>query len=56
MNRAYAFGHKMCVITYERKFVRLDELGKANYDDEPYLIKHEGIYMFGGVTGMTQNE
>ena len=46
----------MVVITYNRKFVRLSELGAPNYDDEPYIIKNEGVYMFGGVTGMTVNE
>ena len=52
MNKAYAFGHKMCVVTYNRKVVRFDELGGPNYDDEPYVIKHEGVYMFGGLIGL----
>lgn len=56
MNKAYAYGHQMTVITYNRSFVKFNQLGKANYDEEPYLIKHEGIYMFGGVTGMTESE
>lgn len=51
MNRAHVFGHKMIVITYKRSFVKYDQLGDINFDKEPFLIKHEGVYMFGGVIG-----
>jgi len=51
MNKAHVFGHKIIVIAYKRSFVKYDSLGEMNFDKEPSLIKHEGIYMFGGVIG-----
>jgi len=51
MNTAYCYGHKMAVITYQRSFVKFDKMGEVDYDQEPFYIANEGIYMFGGVTG-----
>lgn len=41
----------MVVITYKRKHVKIDSLGEVDYGHEPYFIKHEGVYSFGGVFG-----
>ena len=41
----------MCCVTYKRAFVELDQLGEVDLGSMPFYIKHEGIYMFGGVFG-----
>jgi len=53
MNTAHAFGHKMVVVTYKRSLVKYDELGECDYDNEPFFVAKEGVYMFGGVIGKT---
>jgi len=45
------YGHKMCVVSKTREHVELNSMGEIIKDsvNEKYVIKHEGIYMFGGV-------
>ena len=45
------YGHKMCVVSKNRHHVELNCLGEIIKDsvNEKHPIKHEGIYMFGGV-------
>mmetsp|Transcript_28809 Transcript_28809/g.43493 ORF Transcript_28809/g.43493 Transcript_28809/m.43493 type:complete len:171 (+) Transcript_28809:145-657(+) len=52
----HCYGHKMTVITYKRKFVRLDALGEMDYGKASHYIKHEGVFMFGGVFGKNASE
>jgi len=52
----YCYGHKMTVITYKRKFVRMDALGEMDYGKAAHYIKHEGVYMLGGVFGKNASE
>lgn len=56
MNESHVYGHKMCVVTYDRKNVTMDNLGEVDYGPEPYFIKHEGVYSFGGVFGKVSSE
>jgi hypothetical protein len=51
MNHEYIFGHKLVLITYRRKFVTFNTMSDPDYGSAPYYIKHEGVYMFGGVLG-----
>jgi hypothetical protein len=46
----------MCVVTQKRTFVKLDELGDMDYGKATHYIKHEGIYLFGGVCGKGASE
>jgi len=41
----------MVVVTYKRSFIKFDELGECDYDNEPFSVANEGVYMFGGVIG-----
>ena len=51
MNHEYIFGHKLVLITYRRKVVTFNTMSDPDYGSAPYYIKHEGVYMFGGVLG-----
>ena len=50
-NKEYVYGHKMCLVTHKRSFVRPNEMGDVDYGQERYYIKHEGVYCFGGMFG-----
>jgi hypothetical protein len=52
----FCYGHKMCVVTYNRTFAKLDGLGKMDYGSESHFIQYEGAYMFGGVRGAKSSE
>lgn len=41
----------MVVITYNRSFIKINDLGELDYGSEKNYIKYEGVYMFGGVKG-----
>ena len=45
------YGHKMCTVSYNRTFIEMDMLGSMDLGSVPCYIKHEGVYMFGGVFG-----
>ena len=46
------YGHKMCVVAHKRTAMDIDYLGKRVEEACcRTFIKHEGIYMFGGITG-----
>lgn len=51
MNHEYIFGHKLVLITYKRKQISFNKMGDPDYGSAPFYIKHEGVYMFGGVLG-----
>ena len=44
------------MVTYKRTFVKLDDFGTLDYGKLTHFIKHEGIYLFGGVIGKTAGE
>jgi hypothetical protein len=52
----YVYGHKMVVVAYKRAVCRLDELSKPDFGSEEAFIRREGVYMFGGVRGITSNQ
>ena len=52
----HCYGHKMCVVTYNRAFVELDALGEVDFGQVHHSIKYEGVYMFGGVFGRSAGE
>ena len=52
----YCYGHRMVVIAYKRAICKLDELSKPDFGNEESFIRQEGVYMFGGVRGMTSNQ
>lgn len=55
MNTEYVYGHKMTIVSHKREFLKVNELGQFDYDEAPFYIKHEGVYMFGGVFGKSAN-
>ena len=52
----HIYGHKMCAISYERSHLSFESLGDVDFGRVSYSIKHEGIYMFGGLFGKTAGE
>ena len=54
---AHCYGHEMVVVAYaNREYVKIDSVGPIDYGSEKHYIKHEGVYMFGGVIGKTTSE
>jgi hypothetical protein len=52
----HTFGHKTVVACYHRRVARMDFLSEIDYESEPHFIKHEGVYLFGGVFGRNASE
>jgi len=53
----HCYGHEMVVVAYaNREYVKIDSMGPIDYGSEKHYIKHEGVYMFGGVIGKTTSE
>lgn len=46
----------MCVVAYKRNFIKMDQLGDLELGSAEWTISLEGVYMFGGVTGLTTSE
>jgi len=46
----------MCVVTQKRNSIKFDELGEMDYGKASHYIKHEGVYLFGGVCGKSASQ
>ena len=46
----------MCVVTYKRTYVKFDDLVDMDYGQATHFIKHEGIYLYGGVCGKSASQ